>query len=246
MIYRELTPKEIEAYNIGYKVGNRQTIITGIEWESEEEHKIYRKGYMAGLMDYKRNISNVNNVSNVSNVSNVDIVTPITPIGIEKSISIRNTGGISNKGVIGGKERKGEEEFSKEQIVDGWNSVAKCFGLAGIKSVDDTRMSKFKQRFKQSGKKTVEEFFDLLKQILDDSLFLQGKKQVRDGAEWIFQDADWSATFDFFMQQKSFTKAIEGGYDDPTIRRLKEKRKDDATKNSDMPVPSEVSAGYPA
>lgn len=146
----------------------------------------------------------------------------------------------SSRGVIGG------TQFSKEQIVAGWNAVAKYYGLATIKSVDDTRMSKFKQRFKQSGKKTVEEFFDLLKQILHDSLFLQGKKQVYDGTEWVFQDTDWSATFDFFMQQSSFTKAIEGGYDDPTMRRLKEKRKDDATKNSDMPVPSEVSAGYPA
>ena len=74
MKYRELTPNEIEAYEIGYKVGNRQIVITDIEWESENEHKIYRKGYMAGLMDYKRN------VSNVSNVSNVDIITPTTPI----------------------------------------------------------------------------------------------------------------------------------------------------------------------
>lgn len=94
MKYKVLTPQEIETYNIGYAVGHRDIVITDIEWESEEEHKIYRKGYMAGLMDYKRNI---NNVSNVSNVNNVDIVTPTTPI----SISIRkgnnnNSGNINN------------------------------------------------------------------------------------------------------------------------------------------------------
>jgi hypothetical protein len=105
MKYRELSPSEIEAYNVGYKVGNRQIIITDIEWESEEEHKIYRKGYMAGLMDYKRN------VSNVSKVNNVDIATPTTPISISNSISISNTG-IDNKGVVGGKE---EREVSPEE-----------------------------------------------------------------------------------------------------------------------------------
>lgn len=101
MKYRELTPTEIEAYEIGYKVGNRKMVITDIEWESENEHKIYRKGYMAGLMDYKRN------VSIVSKVNNVEIETPITsttPIGI--SISKGNMDSEeSNKGVIGGKEK---------------------------------------------------------------------------------------------------------------------------------------------
>lgn len=107
MKYRELSPSEIEAYNVGYKVGNRQIIITDIEWESEDEHKIYRKGYMAGLMDYKRKISNV---SNVSNVNNVDIVTPTTPISISNSISINK--GIDNKGGVGEKE---EREYTPEE-----------------------------------------------------------------------------------------------------------------------------------
>lgn len=81
MKYKILNDTEKETYDIGYKVGNRQLIITNIQWENEEEHKIYRKGYMAGLMDYKRN----NNVSNVSNVNNVDTITPTTPISISIS-----------------------------------------------------------------------------------------------------------------------------------------------------------------
>lgn len=108
MKYRELSPSEINAYNVGYKVGNRQIIITDIEWESEDEHKIYRKGYMAGLMDYKRNVSKV---SKVSKVSNVDIATPTTPISISNSISINNTG-IDNKGGVGEKE---EREYTPEE-----------------------------------------------------------------------------------------------------------------------------------
>lgn len=104
MKYRQLTPQELEAYNIGYKVGKRELIITDIEWESENEHKIYRKGYMAGLMDYKRNVSNVSNVSNVDIVTPTTSITPTTPIGI--GISIRN--GIRNeeKGGVGEKETK--------------------------------------------------------------------------------------------------------------------------------------------
>ena len=104
MKYRQLTPQELEAYNIGYKVGNRELIITDIEWESENEHKIYRKGYMAGLMDYKRNVSNVSNVSNVDIATPTTSITPTTPIGI--GISTRN--GIRNeeKGGVGEKETK--------------------------------------------------------------------------------------------------------------------------------------------
>jgi uncharacterized protein YvpB len=97
MKYKILTPEQQETYNIGYKVGNRQIVITDIEWEDDEEHKIYRKGYMAGLMDYKRNISNV------SNVSNVEIETPITsttPISISKG----NSKYKDNKGGMGGKK----------------------------------------------------------------------------------------------------------------------------------------------
>lgn len=103
MKYRELTPNEIEAYSIGYKVGNRKIVITDIEWESENEHKIYRKGYMAGLMDYKRNVSNVSNVEIETSTTSI---TSTTPIGI----SIRN--GIENK-EIGGMGEKEKEPVSK-------------------------------------------------------------------------------------------------------------------------------------
>lgn len=88
MKYRELSPKEVEAYNVGYKVGNRQIVITDIEWESDNEHKIYRKGYMAGLMDYKRKVSNVSNVSNVEIATPTTSITSTTPIGISISNSI--------------------------------------------------------------------------------------------------------------------------------------------------------------
>lgn len=102
MKYRELTPTEIEAYNVGYQVGNRKIVITDIEWESENEQRIYRKGYMAGLMDYRRNVSNVINVSNVksyNNVSNVEIGTSITPTTPINKDNINNNININNNNI---------------------------------------------------------------------------------------------------------------------------------------------------
>lgn len=73
MKYRVLTPEEIEAYNIGYKVGSRQCVIKIIEFDSPEEKKIYRQGYNAGCQDRKRHNVNPYEIgSNVSNVSNVN------------------------------------------------------------------------------------------------------------------------------------------------------------------------------
>ena len=54
MKYRQLSPSELEAYNVGYMVGSRQIVITDTEWESDQERKIYRKGYNAGIQDWKR------------------------------------------------------------------------------------------------------------------------------------------------------------------------------------------------
>lgn len=114
MKYHTLSPSELETYNIGYMVGNRKMVITDVEWESEQEHRIYRKGYMAGLMDYKRNVSNVSNVHSQDNVSNVDFQTPITsttpttPIG--NSISISNSNGNKDKELVSELEK---EELAK-------------------------------------------------------------------------------------------------------------------------------------
>lgn len=72
MKYRVLDPNEIEAYNIGYKVGSRQIVVADIVWETPEEKKLYRQGYNAGCQDRKRrNVSTYEIGSNVSNVSNV-------------------------------------------------------------------------------------------------------------------------------------------------------------------------------
>lgn len=107
MKYRELNANEIEAYNIGYKVGARQIVIADIEFESAEEKRIYRKGYNAGCQDrLRRNVSNVSNntrtpenqktiVSNVSNVSDVKSTIAIDIVNNIKNNSRINTSSLS-------------------------------------------------------------------------------------------------------------------------------------------------------
>ncbi len=54
MKYHQLTPSELETYNVGYMVGSHQIVIMNPVWESDQERKIYRKGYNAGIQDWKR------------------------------------------------------------------------------------------------------------------------------------------------------------------------------------------------
>ena len=54
MKYHQLTPSELETYNVGYMVGSHQIVITNPVWESDQERAIYRKGYNAGIQDWKR------------------------------------------------------------------------------------------------------------------------------------------------------------------------------------------------
>ena len=109
-----------------------------------------------------------------------------------------------------------------EEIISGWNSVARKYHLSTIKTLDERRLRSFRQRYEQSGVSNLAEFFALIDGFLNDSLFLQGKRMCKDGNDWVTQDTDWRADFDFFLQRKSFTKALEGGYDDPTVRKFKE------------------------
>lgn len=54
MKYHQLTPSELETYNVGYMVGSHQIVIINPVWESDQERAIYRKGYNAGIQDWKR------------------------------------------------------------------------------------------------------------------------------------------------------------------------------------------------
>lgn len=116
MKYRELTPNEIEAYNIGYKNGSRQAVIKVLEYETPEEKIFYRQGYNAGCQDRKRhNVSTNEIVSNVSNVSNVDSYD--SAITNNNTIVDNNVDKDSNKGGMGGKEKEETKPKNKTSSV---------------------------------------------------------------------------------------------------------------------------------
>ena len=112
MKYRELTQKEMEAYKIGYKVGARELFITDQEWESEEEHSIYRKGYLAGCKDRERKnlkpelLDKCQQCQQCQQCQNRDSVT----------VTVIENKDNSNMGVIGGKEKEGNQKLSTEMI----------------------------------------------------------------------------------------------------------------------------------
>lgn len=231
MKYRELTPQEQEAYQVGYKVGNRKLVITDIEWESEQEHKIYRKGYMAGLMDFKRKVSNVDKVNDVSKVSNVDIETSITPMTSTTPIGISIRKGIGNKDIKDSKggmgEKKGNavDEFG-QKVKSLWNDVATKWKLEKIRVMTPARIRQTKDLLKQLDM-SLEDFFGQLDYEIEVSPLLRGRTLADDG---IWEDATWKCSFGFLVEprQKKPTGGIciiEGRYRDPDIVRGLEKKK---------------------
>lgn len=224
MKYHTLSPSELETYNIGYMVGNRKMVITDVEWESEQEHRIYRKGYMAGLMDYKRNVSNVSNVHSQDNVSNVDFqtpTTPTTPIGN----SIRNSNGnIENNSVIETEKEKLAKATPEKKVIDWgevqnrWERIATKYKLSKISVLTDKRKQQFKARLAEHQIDT-KQFFDIVNKALWTSQFLQGyKMELVDGEMVkIENDNKWKASFDFFLQSSSFAKARENKYASPEL-----------------------------
>lgn len=107
-----------------------------------------------------------------------------------------------------------------------WNSVAQHWGLAEIRTLTEDRKKKLKLRLKEQNM-TLEQFFDEIRIALEDSPFLRGKKWHEipghpDDSYW--EDTDWRADFDFFLQPSSLQKAIEGKYADPTLRKERQRK----------------------
>lgn len=107
-----------------------------------------------------------------------------------------------------------------------WNSIAQHWGLAEIRTLTEDRKKKLKLRQKEQNM-TLEQFFDEIRIALEDSPFLRGKKWHEipghpDDSYW--EDTDWRADFDFFLQPSSLQKAIEGKYADPTLRKERQRK----------------------
>lgn len=106
-----------------------------------------------------------------------------------------------------------------------WNKIAKQYNLAEIKGFPVTRMKKLKLRLEEQNM-TIDDFFNEIKTAIQDSPFLRGKKWHEipghpNDSYW--EDADWRADFDFFLQPSSLQKAIEGKYADPTLRKERQR-----------------------
>lgn len=121
---------------------------------------------------------------------------------------------------------KSDNACDGEQVKNAWNTIAQRWGLAEIRAITEERKKKLKLRLKEQNM-TLEQFFDELRIALEDSTFLRGKKWHEipghpDDSYW--EDVDWRADFDFFLQPSSLQKAIEGKYADPTLRKERQKK----------------------
>lgn len=86
-----------------------------------------------------------------------------------------------------------------EHVVEAWNDTAARCGLPRIVKLTPQRRKQLLARLRQN---TIEEFTEAILAI-ERSSFLRGAN-----------DRGWRADFDFLLQPKSFTKLIEGSYDD--------------------------------
>jgi hypothetical protein len=105
--------------------------------------------------------------------------------------------------------------YAENEIVEGWNKIAKKWQLPTISLLTYKRKSKL-LKILQKYKYTLEDFYGILEDRIKKSLFLQGVVQKRDGSGgYIFEhSAKWHCDFDFFLQESSFVKTVDNTYTD--------------------------------
>ena len=113
-----------------------------------------------------------------------------------------------------------QSRFDPEYVKNEWNTIAKKLKSAEIRTMTPERIKKLNMRLKEQNM-TIEDFFKELKIALNESPFLRGKKWHEvpgypQDSYW--EDTDWRADFDFFLQPSSLQKAIEGKYADPSLK----------------------------
>lgn len=87
------------------------------------------------------------------------------------------------------------------QAVEAWNRLASDLGLAKVLKLTPARKAKLRARLHDC---CGLEGWKLALEKIRKSPFLRGEK------------TDWRADFDFLLQEKSFTKLMEGAYDERT------------------------------
>ena len=92
-----------------------------------------------------------------------------------------------------------KQSVFKEDPKSKWNDLASRYHLPSINNLTTTRIRHLKARIKEAGGEA--EFWAAVEGSLAASPFLRGEN-----------NRGWRANFDFFMQQSSFQKVLEGAY----------------------------------
>ena len=114
--------------------------------------------------------------------------------------------------------KKVPDEFDKKTM-DLWNGIADKYKLAKVSLITERRHTALLARMKDVGIQDLDEFFERIRKAIRESTFLRGKEYVNTGNGYESRNKDWRCDFDFFLQQKSLVRALEGGYADPDLVR---------------------------
>lgn len=98
-----------------------------------------------------------------------------------------------------------------------WNSIAEKYKLAKVSIITPKRHTALLARMKDIGVMDLDEFFEKIRKAVKESTFLRGKEYVQTANGYESRNKEWRCDFDFFLQQKSLVRAIEGGYADPDL-----------------------------
>lgn len=92
----------------------------------------------------------------------------------------------------------GERPLSVDEVVDEWNDLARSCGLPTVAKLTDSRRRRLTARIRQYPEV---EAWQRAFACIRGSPWMQGAN-----------DRGWRADFDFLLQDKSFTKLVEGSY----------------------------------
>jgi hypothetical protein len=92
----------------------------------------------------------------------------------------------------------GDAPITLDELVDDWNAMAKDCGLPAVAKLTDRRRRQAKARIRQYPEV---EAWQRAFACIRGSPWMQGQNEK-----------GWRADFDFLLQDKNFTKLVEGSY----------------------------------
>ena len=116
-------------------------------------------------------------------------------------------------------EQKPNSSVFDTKVMELWNSIADKYKLAKVSLITERRHTALLARMKDMKIQDLEEFFERIRKAVKESTFLRGKEYVNTGNGYESRNKEWRCDFDFFLQQKSLVRALEGGYADPDLVR---------------------------